>query len=113
MAFVSSKFPHIILIYDITAFKLSFLLVFENNIIDFIFSPSSLQLVICTENSNKIYFFQPQRAKGFKLPNVNNNDNINEKNKSEKKVFFSSDGKKVLYKYNKFSFFLIEPGSDI
>ena len=113
LAFVSSKFPHIILIYDITAFKLSFLLVFENNIIDFIWSPSSLQLVICTENSTKIYFFQPQRAKGFKLPNVNNNDNINEKNKSEKKVFFSSDGRRVLYKYNKFSFFLIEPGSDI
>ena len=115
LAFVSSKFPHIILIYDITAFKLSFLLVFENNIIDFIWSPSSLQLVICTENSTKIYFFQPQRAKGFKLPNVNNNNNDfnNEKNKSEKKVFFSSDGKKVLYKYNKFSFFLIEPGSDI
>ena len=112
LAFVSTKFPHIILIFDITAFKLSFLLVFENNIIDFIWSPCSLQLVICTENETKIYFFQPQRAKGFKLPNINN-DNINEKNKYEKKVFFSSDGKRVLYKYNKFSFFLIEPGNDI
>ena len=117
LAFLSSKFPHIILIYDITAFKLSFLLVFENNIIDFIWSPSSLQLVICTENSTKIYFFQPQRAKGFKLPNINNNNNdfINEKNKVSdiNKEFFSNDGKRVLYKYNKFSFFLIEPGNDI
>ena len=116
LAFVSTKFPHIILIYDITAFKLAFLLVFENNVIDFIWSPCSLQMVICTENENKIYFFQPQRAKGFKLPNSNtesNNNIINGKNKQDKKVFFSSDGKRVLYKNNKFSFYLIEPGNDI
>ena len=112
LAFTTTKFPHIILIYDITAFKLAFLIALENNIIDFIWSPCSLQMVICTENENKIYFFQPQRAKAFKLPNINNGD-TSEKNKSEKKVFFSSDGKKVLYKNNKFSFFLIEPGNDI
>ena len=116
LAFISIKFPHILLIYDITAFKLSFLIVFENNIIDFIWSPCSLQLVICTENEEKIYFFQPQRAKAFKLPennNINNNINEKEKNKTEKNLFFSSDGKRVLYKNNKYSFFLIEPGSDI
>ena len=115
LAFISIKYPHILLIYDITAFKLAFLIVFENNIIDFIWSPCSLQLVICTENEDKIYFFQPQRAKGFKLPNNNNINNINEKekNKGEKNLFFSSDGKKVLYKNNKYNFFLIEPGSDI
>ena len=116
LAFVSIKFPHILLIYDITAFKLSFLIVFENNIIDFIWSPCSLQLVICTENEEKIYFFQPQRAKAFKLPennNINNNINEKEKNKTEKNLFFSSDGKRVLYKNNKYTFFLIEPGNDI
>ena len=116
LAFISIKYPHILLIYDITAFKLAFLIVFENNVIDFIWSPCSLQLVICTENEDKIYFFQPQRAKGFKLPNNNNNiNNMNEKekNKGEKNLFFSSDGKKVLYKNNKYNFFLIEPGSDI
>ena len=112
LAFVSSKFPNIILIYDITAFKLAFLIVFENNIIDFSWSPSSLQMAICTENDIKIYFFQPQRVKAFKLPNINN-ENTNEKNKQEKKVEFSSDGKRVLYKNNKFSFFLIEPGNEI
>ena len=116
MAFISIKFPHILLIYDITAFKLSFLIVFENNIIDFIWSPCSLQLVICTENEEKIYFFQPQRVKAFKLPennNINNNINEKEKNKAEKNLFFSSDGKRVLYKNNKYTFFLIEPGNDI
>ena len=116
LAFVSIKFPHILLIYDITAFKLSFLIVFENNIIDFIWSPCSLQLVICTENEGKIYFFQPQRVKAFKLPennNINNNINEKEKNKTEKNLFFSSDGKRVLYKNNKYTFFLIEPGNDI
>ena len=116
LAFISIKYPHILLIYDITAFKLSFLLVFENNIIDFIWSLCSLQLVICTENEDKIYFFQPQRAKAFKLPNNNNsinNTEEKEKNKGKKNVFFSSDGKKVLYKNNKYSFFLIEPGNDI
>ena len=116
LAFISIKYSHILLIYDITAFKLAFLLAFENNVIDFIWSPCSLQLVICTENEDKIYFFQPQRAKGFKLP-INNNsiNNIEEKekNKGEKNLFFSSDGKKVLYKNNKYSFFLIEPGNDI
>ena len=73
-------------------------------------------MVICTENEDKIYFFQPQRAKAFKLPNNNNissNNSVNEKNKLDKSVVFSSDGKKVLYKNNKYSFFLIEPGSDI
>ena len=116
LAFISIKFPYILLIYDITAFKLSFLIVFENNIIDFIWSPCSLQLVICTENEEKIYFFQPQRAKAFKLPennNINNNINEKEKNKTEKNLFFSSDGKRVLYKNNKYTFFLIEPGNDI
>ena len=116
LAFISIKFPHILLIYDITAFKLSFLIIFENNIIDFIWSPCSLQLVICTENEEKIYFFQPQRAKAFKLPennNINNNINEKEKNKTEKNLFFSSDGKRVLYKNNKYTFFLIEPGNDI
>ena len=116
LAFISIKFPHILLIYDITAFKLSFLIVFENSIIDFIWSPCSLQLVICTENEEKIYFFQPQRAKAFKLPennNINNNINEKEKNKTEKNLFFSSDGKRVLYKNNKYTFFLIEPGNDI
>ena len=116
LAFISIKFPHILLIYDITAFKLSFLIVFENNIIDFIWSPCSLQLVICTENEEKIYFFQPQRVKAFKLPennNINNNINEKEKNKTEKNLFFSSDGKRVLYKNNKYTFFLIEPGNDI
>ena len=112
LAFVSTTFAHVILIYDITALKLSFLIVFENNIIDFNWSSCSLQMIICTENENKIYFFQPQRVKGFKLPYINNENN-GEKNKYEKKVFFSSDGKKVLYKNNKFSFFLIEPGNDI
>ena len=113
LAFTSNRYPHIILIYDITAFKLAFLIVFEINIIDFIWSPSSLQMVICTENEEKIYFFQPQRVKAFKLPNIDNNTIISEKNKYEKKVFFSSDGKRVLYKNNKFSFFLIEPGNEI
>ena len=118
LAFISIKYPHILLIYDITAFKLAFIIVFENNVLDFIWSPCSLQLVTCTENEDKIYFFQPQRAKGFKLPNNNNNNNINnmnekEKNKGEKNLFFSSDGKKVLYKNNKYNFFLIEPGNDI
>ena len=116
LAFISIKFPHILLIYDITAFKLSFLIVFENNIIDFIWSPCSLQLVICAENEEKIYFFQPQRAKAFKLPennNINNNINEKEKNKTEKNLFFSSDGKRVLYKNNKYTFFLIEQGNDI
>ena len=116
LAILYTKFPNIIIIYDITAFKLSFLIVFENNIIDFIWSPCNLQMVICTENEDKIYFFQPQRAKAFKLPNNNNNssnNSVNEKNKLEKSVVFSSDGKKVLYKNNKYSFFLIEPGSDI
>ena len=116
LAFISIKFPYILLIYDITAFKLSFLIVFENNIVDFIWSPCSLQLVICTENQEKIYFFQPQRAKAFKLPennNINNNINEKEKNKTEKNLFFSSDGKRVLYKNNKYTFFLIEPGNDI
>jgi WD40 repeat protein len=116
LAFISIKFPHILLIYDITAFKLSFLIVFENNIIDFIWSPCSLQLVICTENEEKIYFFQPQRAKAFKLPesnNINNNINEKEKTKNEKNLYFSSDGKKILYKNNKYTFFLIEPGNDI
>ena len=74
-------------------------------------------MVICTENENKIYFFQPQRAKGFKLPNPNNDSNnnsiINDKTKQDKKVIFSSDGKRVLYKNNKYSFYLIEPGNDI
>ena len=115
LAFSSTKYLHVILIYDITAFKLAFLLVFENNIINFIWSPCSLQLVICTENDNKIYFFQPQRAKSIILPNNdNNNNNIKEeKNKEEKNVIFSSDGKKVLYKNSKYSFYLIEPGNDI
>ena len=116
LAFISKNYFHILLIYDITAFKLAFLLVFENNVIDFIWSPCSLQLVICTENEEKIYFFQPQRAKAFKLPNNNNsNNNIEEKdkNKVEKNLFFSSDGKRILYKNNKYTFFLIEPGNDI
>ena len=117
LAFMSTKYPHIILIYDITAFKLAFLIVFENNVIDFIWSPCSLQMVICTENESKIYFFQPQRAKAFKLPNPNNDSNnnsiINDKTNQDKKVIFSSDGKRVLYKNNKYSFYLIEPGNDI
>ena len=104
------------MIYDINKFKLAFLLVFENNIIDFIWSPSSLQLVICTENDDKIYFFQPQRVKGFKLP-INNSIKDNNSNtvndKKERNVYFSKDGKRVLYKKNKYNFFLIEPGNDI
>ena len=108
---------------------MAFLLVFENNVIDFAWSPSSNQLVICTENENKIYFFMPQRVKSFKLPiiddyktkeNTNNNSVINSKtlnnnneSKIEKNVFYSSDGKRVLFKSSKFTFFLIEPGIDI
>ena len=129
LAFNSTKYRHIILIYDINSFKLAFLVVFENNIIDFAWSPSSNQLVICTENENKIYFFMPQRVKSFKLPivddyktkeNTNNNSVINSKtlnnnkeSKIEKNVFYSSDGKRVLFKSSKFTFFLIEPGLDI
>ena len=114
LAFSTTKYPHVILILDITAFKLAFLLVFENNIINFIWSPCSLQLVICTENDNKIYFFQPQRAKSITPPNNDNSNNIKEdKSKEEKNVIFSSDGKKVLYKNSKYSFYLIEPGNDI
>ena len=116
IAFNCTKYPHLILIYDINKFKLAFLLVFENNIIDFIWSPSSLQLVICTENDDKIYFFQPQRVKGFKLPinnsiKDNNSNTVNDNN--ERNVYFSNDGKRVLYKKNKYNFFLIEPGNDI
>jgi len=123
LAFTSTKYQHIILIYDINAFKLSFLLVFESNVINFAWSPSSIQLVICTETDNKIYFFMPQRVKAFKLPIVdngknkeNNNNSIisnNKENKYEKNVYYSSDGKRVLFKTSKFTFFLIEPGLEI
>jgi hypothetical protein len=120
LAFTSSKYQHIIMIYDINAFKLSFLLVFETNVIDFTWSPSSIQLVICTEIENKIYFFMPQRVKSVKLPFIDNENNkennniINTKDiKYEKNVFYSSDGKRVLFKSSKFTFFLIEPNSDI
>ena len=118
IAFNSSKYLHLILIYDINKFKLSYLLIFETNVIDFIWSPSSLQLVICTENDDKIYFFQPQRVKGFKLPNNKDNNSFyinsnNNKDIKERNVYFSNDGKKVLYKKNKYNFFLIEPGNDI
>lgn len=128
LAFTSTKYQHIIMIYDINSFKLSFLLVFESNVIDFVWSPSSNQLVICTETENKIYFFMPQRVKSFKLPIIddsknkdNNNNSIisskslnnNKESKIEKNVFYSSDGKRVLYKLSKFTFFLIEPGIDI
>ena len=108
------------MIYDINAFKLSFLLVFETNVLDFTWSPSSIQLVICTEIENKIYFFMPQRVKSVKLPFIDNENNkennniINTKDiKYEKNVFYSSDGKRVLFKSSKFTFFLIEPNSDI
>ena len=120
LAFTSTKYQHIILIYDINAFKLSFLLVFETNVINFAWSTCSIQLVICTENDNKIYFFMPQRVKAYKLPivdddgkNKDNQINSNKDNKIEKNVFYSSDGKRVLYKSSKFTFFLIEPGLDI
>ena len=120
LAFTSSKYQHIIMIYDINAFKLSFLLVFETNVIDFTWSPSSIQLVICTEIENKIYFFMPQRVKSVKLPFIDNENNkennniVNTKDiKYEKNVFYSSDGKRVLFKSSKFTFFLIEPNSDI
>ena len=126
LAFTSTKYQHIIMIYNINTFKLSFLLVFETNVIDFAWSPSSLQLVICTETENKIYFFMPQRVKSFKLP-INDDDKSKDNNKSintlnnnkdkdniyEKNVFYSSDGKRVLFKSGKFTFFLIEPNSDI
>ena len=67
---------------------------------------------------NKIYFFMPQRVKAYKTPIVedekntqNNKDNRDIKYK--KKVFYSSDGKRVLFNSNKFIFFLIEPGMEI
>ena len=111
------------MIYDINAFKLSFLLVFDSNVINFAWSPCSIQLVICTESENKIYFFMPQRVKAFKMPivddgkNKDNNNIINNSNnkemKIEKNVFYSSDGKRVLFKSSKFIFFLIEPGLEI
>ena len=123
LAFTSTKYQHIIMIYDINAFKLSFLLVFESNVINFSWSPCSIQLVICTETENKIYFFMPQRVKSFKMPivddgkNADNNNIINSSNskeiKSLKNVFYSSDGKRVLFKSSKFTFFLIEPGLEI
>ena len=123
LAFTSTKYQHIIMIYDINAFKLSFLLVFESNVINFAWSPCSIQLVICTESENKIYFFMPQRVKAFKMPiiddpkNKDNNNIINNSNskemKIEKNVFYSSDGKRVLFKSSKFIFFLIEPGLEI
>ena len=114
------------MIYNINNFKLSFLLVFETNVIDFAWSPSIIQLVICTETENKIYFFMPQRVKSFKLPIIDddkskdNNKSINILNNNrdkdniyEKNVFYSSDGKRVLFKSGKFTFFLIEPNSDL
>ena len=62
----------------------------------------------------------PQRVKAYKLPivdddgkNKDNQINSNKDNKIEKNVFYSSDGKRVLYKSSKFTFFLIEPGLDI
>ena len=118
LAFTSTKYQHIIMIYDINAFKLSFLLVFESNVLNFVWSPNCIQLVICTETDNKIYFFMPQRVKAYKTPIVedekntqNNKDNRDIKYK--KKVFYSSDGKRVLFNSNKFIFFLIEPGMEI
>ena len=127
LAFTSTKYQHIILIYDINAFKLSFLLVFESNVINFAWSPSSIQLVICSETENKIYFFMPQRVKAFKLPIadneknkennnnsiISNNINNNKESKYEKNIYYSSDGKRVLFKTSKFTFFLIEPGLEI
>ena len=119
LAFTSSKYQHIILIYDVNIFKLSFLLVFETNVINFAWSPSSIQLVVCTENDSKIYFFIPQRVKAFKIPSSTNDGKNNESiseinsNKSEKNVYFSMDGKRIIFKSNKFTFFLVEPGSDI
>ena len=122
LAFTSTKYQHIIMIYDINAFKLSFLLVFESNVINFAWSPSIIQLAICTETENKIYFFMPQRVKSFRVPinedgkNKDNNTIISTNNKEtkyEKKVFYSSDGKRVLFNSSKFTFFLIEPGLEI
>lgn len=119
LAFTSSKYQHIILIYDVNIFKLSFLLVFETNVINFAWSPSSIQLVVCTETDNKIYFFIPQRVKAYKIPfstnEGKNNESINEinSNKTEKNVYYSMDGKRIIFKSNKFTFFLVEPSSDI
>ena len=118
LAFTSTKYQHIIMIYDINAFKLSFLLVFESNVLNFVWSPSCIQLVICTETDNKIYFFMPQRVKAYKMPVSDNeknkeNNQINKDIKYEKKVFYSNDGKRVLFNSNKFTFFLIEPGLEI
>ena len=118
LAFTSTKYQHIIMIYDINAFKLSFLLVFESNVLNFVWSPCCIQLVICTETDNKIYFFKPQRVKAYKMPVIDNeknkeNNQINKNIKYEKKVFYSNDGKRVLFNSNKFTFFLIEPGLEI
>ena len=62
----------------------------------------------------------PQRVKSVKLPFIDNENNkennniINTKDiKYEKNVFYSSDGKRVLFKSGKFTFFLIEPNSDL
>jgi hypothetical protein len=127
LAFTSTKYQHLILIYDINAFKLSYLLVFQSNVISFAWSPNSIQLVICTEMENKIYFFIPQRVKAFKLPIIDNGNtkdnnsinisnssyNNNKENKNEKIVLYSLDGKRILFKTSKFTFFLIEPGNEI
>ena len=130
LAFTSTKYQHMLLIYDINAFKLSFLLVFQSNVINFAWSPNSIQLAICTETDNKIYFFIPQRVKAFKLPiidsgnnkekdnnnnsiSISNSSNNNKDSQNEKIVIYSSDGKRILFKTSKFTFFLIEPGLDI
>ena len=65
----------------------------------------------------------PQKVKSFKMSIVDNNKNKDNNNiihstnnkeiKIEKKVFYSSDGKRVLFKSSKFTFFLIEPGLEI
>ena len=132
LAFTSNKYQHILMIYDITSFKLSSLLVFDSNIVHFEWSPNCIQLIICTETKDKIYFFVPQKVKIFNLPNVNDKSNSNNEssilnystmssistkkgssNKIDKKIFISSDGQKILLKISKYNFFLIEPGNDI
>ena len=60
----------------------------------------------------------PQRVKAYKMPVSDNeknkeNNQINKDIKYEKKVFYSNDGKRVLFNSNKFTFFLIEPGLEI
>ncbi len=69
----------------------------------------------------------PQRVKAFKLPIadneknkennnnsiISNNINNNKESKYEKNIYYSSDGKRVLFKTSEFTFFLIEPGLEI